>query len=173
MTTATHAVEPMTVGDWEAVAAIYQQGIDTGLATFETSPPRSWEDWQAGKINECSLVARCGKRVVGWAALSPVARRRCYAGVAEVSIYVSADERGRGVGSLLLAALTATAEAHGIWTLQASMFPENMASLRLHARHGFRLVGRRDRIARMEIGERKGTWCDTLLLERRSAVVGT
>ena len=165
-------VSPMIPTDWRAVAAIYQEGIDTGMATFETAPPPSWDEWQAGKIAGCSLVARRGNNMLGWAALSPVSRRICYAGVAEVSIYVAATARSCGVGSLLLAALIETAEAHGIWTLQATILPQNEASLRLHEKHGFGLVGRRRRIAQLQSGPYKGMWRDTLLLERRSTVVG-
>jgi L-amino acid N-acyltransferase YncA len=168
----TIAIGPMSSSDWEAVTAIYQEGIDTGMATFEVAPPPSWDVWRTGKIEGCSLVARTVGGVVGWAALSPVSSRRCYVGVAEVSVYVSAAARGAGVGSLLLAALIEAAEAHGVWTLQATIFPENEASLCLHQKHGFRLVGRRERIARMQSGALAGAWRDTLLLERRSRVVG-
>jgi L-amino acid N-acyltransferase YncA len=165
-------IRPMSPAVWDAVAAIYQEGIDTGMATFEVSPPGSWDDWQKSKINDCSLVACDANGVVGWAALSPVSLRRCYSGVAEVSIYVGSAARGTGVGTLLLAALIRAAEAHGIWTLQATVFPENQASLHLFQKYDFRIVGRRECIARMEIGAHKGKWRDTLLLERRSQVVG-
>jgi len=150
-------VTAMLPDDWPDVAAIHQEGIDTGNATFEVAPPGSWDDWQSGKINACSLVARTGERVVGWAALSPVSRRPCYAGVAEASVYVRATERGSGVGSVLLAALIEQAEAHGIWTLQATIFPDNEASVRLHEKCSFRLVGRRERIGQMQVGELKGS----------------
>lgn len=155
-------IEPMMPGDWDGVRAIYLEGIATGQATFETEAP-SWEQWDAGHLPFGRLVARSGGRVAGWAALSPVSRRRCYAGVAEVSVYVGTDFRGRGVGRALLAALIAEAERQGIWTLQGSTFPENVASLRLQESLGFRIVGRRERIAMMN-----GVWRDTVLTERRS-----
>jgi L-amino acid N-acyltransferase YncA len=166
------SIRPMSSAVWDAVAAIYQEGIDTGMATFEVAPPGSWDDWQKSKINDCSLVACDVNGGVGWAALSPVSLRRCYSGVAEVSIYVGSAARGAGVGTRLLAALIGAAEAHGIWTLQATVLPENQASMHLLQKHDFRIVGRRERIARMEIGVHKGKWRDTLLLERRSQVVG-
>lgn len=160
-----YTVEPMRDEDWEAVRRIYVEGMETGLATFETEAP-DWERWNAGHRRDCRIVAREGKRLLGWAALSPVSARRVYAGVAEVSVYISGEARGRGVGRALLESLAAESERAGIWTLQASVFPDNDASLRLHAACGFREVGRRERI-----GERNGVWRDTVLLERRSAVV--
>jgi phosphinothricin acetyltransferase len=168
----TYAIEPMAEGDWPAVAAIYREGIATGNATFAAAPPDSWQSWRAGKINACSIVARGEGTIMGWAAVSPTSGRACYAGVVEHSLYVAEAARGLGVGSALLAALIQITEAHGIWMLQSSIFPENQASLALHERHGFRVVGRRARIARMEYGPWAGRWRDTLLLERRSAVVG-
>jgi phosphinothricin acetyltransferase len=159
-------VDTLTPDDWPAVRASYAAGIATGQATFETEPP-TWEAWDAGHLAACRICARAGGDVVGWAALSPVSRRAVYAGVAEVSVYVRPHWQGRGVGSALLAALVAASERAGIWTLQAGVFPENVASLRLHARHGFRVVGRRERIGRLA-----GQWRDTVLLERRSEVVG-
>jgi L-amino acid N-acyltransferase YncA len=162
----------MTEADWPEVAAIYQQGIDTGEATFAAHPPASWADWQRGKIGPCSLVARIEERISGWAALSPYSRRPCYAGVAEVSLYVAETARGQGVGSRLMQALIETSEQHKIWTLQASIFPENKASLRLHQAFGFRTVGRRERLGFMEAGPRAGEWRDVLLMERRSTVAG-
>ncbi len=158
--------------DWLEVAAIYQEGIATGHATFALSPPASWEEWCKGKINACSLVAHEDDVILGWAALSAVSTRKVYAGVAEVSIYIKASARGRGVASRLMAALIERSEAHGIWTLQAGIFPENIASLRLHFKHGFREVGRRERLGKMEHGPLQGQWRDVILLERRSAVVG-
>lgn len=148
--------------DWEAVRAILQEGIDTGQATFETAVPE-WSTWDAAHRRDCRLVARLDGVVAGWAALSPVSRRAAYAGVAEVSIYVGARYRSRGVGRALLERLIAESEAAGVWTLQAVVFPENGASVALHLGVGFRLVGRRERIARLA-----GRWQDTLLLERRS-----
>jgi phosphinothricin acetyltransferase len=158
-------VDPLTPADWEQVRAIYLEGLAGGQATFETEAP-AWEEWDAAHLPVCRLAARAGGRLAGWAALSPVSRRRCYAGVAEGSVYVAADQRGRGVGKALLQALVAASEAHGIWTLQGSTFAENAASLRLQAACGFRVVGRRERIARHH-----GVWRDTVLTERRSPVV--
>ena len=162
---------PLTADHWPAVRAIYTQGIATGNATFATNAP-SWEEWDASHLPHSRLVAvdagyaRSGQ-VLGWAALSPVSSRCVYGGVAEVSVYVAGAARGRGVGRQLLAALVAESEAHGIWTLQAGIFPENTTSVSIHAGAGFREVGRRERI-----GQLHGVWRDTLLLERRSSVVG-
>ena len=158
----------MTEHDWPAVAAIYFEGIAGGHATFAATPPASWEDWCTGKINSCSLVACANDAVLGWAALSPVSARKVYAGVAEVSMYVSADAQGRGVGTQLLKSLIARSEAQGIWTLQAGIFPENVASMQLHRKHGFREVGRRERLGKMEFGPRQDEWRDVMLFERRS-----
>jgi phosphinothricin acetyltransferase len=159
-------IEEMQAGDWEAVRAVYLEGIASGDATFEREAP-SWELWDASHLQEARLVARVSGRVAGWAALSRVSSRRVYAGVAEVSVYVGTGARGAGVGRALLAALVEASERAGIWTLQAGIFPENEVSLRVHLRCGFREVGRRERIGRMD-----GRWRDTLLLERRSRVVG-
>lgn len=160
-------IAPMTPEDWPAVRAIFAEGIATGHATFETEVPE-WAAWDAGHLLSPRLVARSEGSIAGWAALSPVSRRRCYAGVAEVSIYVAGRARGRGVGRALLEALAAAADGAGLWTLQAVMFPENPASVALHRRAGFRLVGRRERIGRLN-----GAWRDTLLLERRSPSTGS
>ncbi|MGB7923339.1 MAG: N-acetyltransferase family protein [Pyrinomonadaceae bacterium] len=165
-----HSIETMKDDDWEEVRAIYLEGIATGNATFETDVP-SWEQWSASHLRECRLVARSdsdgGGRVVGWAALSPVSGRCVYAGVAEVSVYVGEKGRGQGMGRALLEALVEASEERGIWTLQAGIFPENVASIRLHLRCGFREVGRRERL-----GRRNGAWRDVMLLERRSRRVG-
>ncbi|HEY9284015.1 MAG TPA: GNAT family N-acetyltransferase [Pyrinomonadaceae bacterium] len=161
-----YVIEAMRAGDWEQVRAIYLEGIATGHATFETDAP-PWEGWDARHLPQPRLVARGAEEVLGWAALSPVSNRRVYAGVAEVSVYVGAGGRGRGVGRALLEALIDESERGGIWTLQAGIFPENAASARLHLRCGFREVGRRERIGRLH-----GVWRDTLLFERRSKVVG-
>jgi L-amino acid N-acyltransferase YncA len=165
-------LEPMIEADWPMVAAIYREGIATGNATFATDPPESWAAWSAGKINACSIVARDGAAILGWAAVSPTSSRACYVGVVEHSVYVAHAARGRGIGSLLLHELIRVTEAHGIWMIQSSIFPENLASLALHTRHGFREVGRRERIALMEYGPYAGRWRDTVLIERRSASVG-
>src|SRR5215468_11403950 len=159
-------IDSMRPEDWEFVRAIYLEGIATGQATFETEAP-DWERWDAGHLPQCRLVARNGDVVLGWAALSPVSRREVYAGVAEVSVYVAASARGLGVGGALMRALIEASELHGVWTLQSSIFPENHASVALHLKHGFREVGRRERIAR-----RHGVWRDTVVLERRSRVAG-
>jgi L-amino acid N-acyltransferase YncA len=159
-------IGPMTPEHWETVRKIYQEGIATGNATFETSVPE-WEEWDKRHLPSCRLVARADNKVLGWAALSPVSSRCVYGGVAEVSIYVAEDARGQGIGRRLLAALVEASEQNGIWTLQAGIFPENAASIQLHQQAGFRIVGRRERIGRMD-----GRWRDTVLMERRSAVVG-
>jgi phosphinothricin acetyltransferase len=159
-------IDALTPADGEAVLAIYREGIATGQATFETEAPE-WPDWDAGHLQCCRLAARVAGRLVGWAALSPVSRRRCYAGVAEVSIYVAADWRGRGVGSALLREIITVSERNGIWTLQGGLFPENAVSLRMQERCGFRVVGRRERVA-----QHHGVWRDTLITERRSSVAG-
>jgi len=159
-------IDRMQPRDWELVRAIYIEGIATRLATFETEAP-DWERWDAGHLPQCRLVVRNGDGILGWAALSPVSKREVYAGVAEVSVYVAASARGRGVGGALMRALIEVSERQGVWTLQSSIFTENHASVALHLNHGFREVGRRERIAR-----RLGVWRDTVLLERRSGVVG-
>jgi L-amino acid N-acyltransferase YncA len=153
--------------DWAAVRTIYAEGIATGQATFEVETP-PWERWDAKHLTAGRLVAVRGDRVLGWAALSPVSDRCVYAGVAEVSVYVAADARGKGVGRALLKALVTAAEGAGIWTLQAGIFPENAASVAIHSACGFRVVGVRERL-----GQLHGRWRDALLLERRSSVVGT
>lgn len=159
---------PLTAADWPDVLRIYVEGIESGDATFETEPP-TWETWDEARHPECRIAAEEDGRVVGFAALSPVSRRPVYAGVAEVMVYVAADVRGRGVGTELLRALVEASEEAGIWTLTAGIFPENEASIRAHERVGFRRVGRHERIGRFH----DGRWRDTVLLERRSGVVGT
>jgi phosphinothricin acetyltransferase len=160
-------VEAMRDKDWQAVRAIYGEGIVTGHATFERDVP-GWTEWNATHLKSCRLVARKEHRIAGWAAPSPVSGRRVYSGVAEVSIYVAASARGRGMGRALLQALVVESEQVGIWTLQASIFPENAASILLHKACGFREVGRRERM-----GQMNGVWRDVVLMERRSKVVGT
>jgi len=156
----------MNVADWPEVRRIYAEGIATGEATFETAAP-GWEHWDEGHLPHSRLVARAADAIAGWAALSPVSKRAVYRGVAEVSVYIGAGHRGCGIGTRLLGALILESERNGIWTLQSSIFPENEASARLQARFDFRVVGRRERIAR-----RDGRWRDTLILERRSHVTG-
>jgi L-amino acid N-acyltransferase YncA len=156
----------LTAEDWPDVKAIYEEGIANGDATFERAAP-PWPDWDAAHLSSCRLVALSGDgRMVGWAALSPVSSRCVYTGVAEVSVYVTSSARGRGVGTRLLTTLVERSEANGLWTLQAGIFPENTASVTLHERCGFRIVGRRERL-----GQMGGRWRDVLLLERRSARV--
>jgi L-amino acid N-acyltransferase YncA len=147
--------------DYDAVAAIFAEGIATGLATFETEVP-SWEEWNAAHLPEHRLVAELDGVVAGWCALVPYSRRPAYRGVGEESVYVAENARGRGVGRALLEALIASARAHGLWTLQAGIFPENEASLALHRALGFREVGVRERIGRLG-----GEWRDVVLLELR------
>ena len=154
-------IRALALQDWPTVEAIYAVGIATGDATFETEPP-SWEEFDTGRLQKHRIVATEGGEVVGWAALSPTSTRSCYAGVVEHSVYVAGHARGRGVGRALLDALVAGADAAGIWTIQTSIFPENTASLVLHERVGFRVVGRRDRIAQLD-----GAWRNTILLELR------
>lgn len=164
---APFTIEPMTGSDWPAVVRIYEQGMATGNATFETAAP-SWEQWNMAHRPDCRLVARneAGK-VIGWTALSSVSKRPAYAGVAEESIYIAPEAQGRGIGKGLLNAVIEASEQAGIWMLQTSIFPENKASLALHEACGFRVVGIRERIA-----QRDGVWRDTVLLERRSNAVG-
>jgi len=159
-------ISNMSDEDWPAVRDIYAEGIATGNATFETVVP-DWARWDRAHHKDCRLLARDDGRILGWAALSPVSSRPAYAGVVEVSIYVAASARGRGVGNALLRALIEASERRGIWTLQAGIFPENAASIQLHKSCGFREVGRRQRI-----GQLGGIWRDVCLLERRSGSVG-
>jgi L-amino acid N-acyltransferase YncA len=159
-------IETMNPDDWDQVRSIYLEGISTRNATFETEVPE-WEQWDASHLPHSRLVARSDDSIVGWAALSPVSRRRVYAGVAEVSVYVRQESIGQGVGGALLNSLISSSEENGIWTLQAGIFPENAASIALHVRWGFREVGRREGIGKMD-----DIWRDTLLFERRSNVVG-
>jgi phosphinothricin acetyltransferase len=162
----TETIETMEPGDWEQVRAIYLEGIATHQATFEIDAP-SWQAWDAGHLPFARLVARTANGISGWAALSPVSARSVYAGVAEVSVYVAGHRRGAGVGRALLEALIHEAERNGIWTLQAAVFPENSATMALHLGCGFREVGRRERIGKLD-----HEWRDTILLERRSLLVG-
>ncbi len=152
--------------DFAAVREIYQQGIDTGHATFETRA-KTQQQWMSATLEHCRLVAVISQQVVGWAALSAVSARSVYRGVAELSVYVANGHSGRGIGNSLLGNLVQCAESNQMWMLQASVFPENHASIALHLRHGFRRVG-----VRQHIAQQHGKWRDTVLLERRSAVVG-
>ena len=158
-------LRPLEREDWPAVAEIYWDGMRDGLATFETEVP-SWEVWDGVHLHHHRLVAEILGEVVGFSALARVSSRRCYSGVAENSVYVARDARGLGIGRALLEALIEGAEEAGIWTIQTSIFPENRASLELHLRCGFRVVGTRERIAK-----RDGIWRDTVFLERRSEAI--
>jgi L-amino acid N-acyltransferase YncA len=160
-------LQPLIAAHWPEVRTIYEEGIATGNATFTTEAP-TWDEWNQGHLRHSRLVGTdANGQVLGWAALSPVSGRCVYGGVAEISVYVAATARGQGVGHQLLAALITESEANGIWTLQAGIFPENIASLGIHRKAGFREVGRRERI-----GQLHGVWRDTVLLERRSTMIG-
>jgi L-amino acid N-acyltransferase YncA len=160
-------VEVLLPEHWEAVRRIYEEGITTGDATFETAAPQ-WAEWDARHLESHRLVAVRDGEVVGWTALSPVSERCVYSGVAEESVYIAASARGQGVGRRLLLAILEGAEQDGIWTVQTGIFPENAASIALHLRCGFRIVGVRERL-----GQHHDIWRDVVLLERRSAVAGT
>jgi phosphinothricin acetyltransferase len=160
-------LDALRLADWEQVRSIYLEGIASRNATFETTAP-TWEKWDASHLEFGRLVARAADVVLGWSALSAISDRCCYAGVAEASLYVGASHRGQGIGKALLQATIDRAESNGIWTLQAGIFPENCASLALVTKCGFREVGRRERLGKLD-----GVWRDVLLLERRSGVVGT
>jgi L-amino acid N-acyltransferase YncA len=159
-------VEAMRAEHWPDAARIYADGISTRDATFETDVP-AWQAWDAAHLPDHRFVALEGGRVVGWVAVSRVSDRCVYGGVVENSVYVDAGARGRGVGRRLLEALVESTERAGIWTIQTGIFPENAASVAVHERVGFRVVGRRERLGRLD-----GAWRDVLLLERRSPVVG-
>jgi L-amino acid N-acyltransferase YncA len=162
-------VSQLTVDDWPSVARIYAAGIAGGNATFEHTVP-TWEDWSGARVSEPCLLARDDRngQVIGWAALSPVSYREVYRGVGSVSIYVDPKQAGKGIGRLLLTELIVASEQAGFWTLEAGIFPENAASIALHERCGFVLVGTRRRVGQM----RDGRWRDVLLYERRSQTVG-
>jgi phosphinothricin acetyltransferase len=168
-TAATITIDALTAADWPAVSAIYADGISTGEATFERTVP-TWAEWSDGDVHRHhpALVGRVDGAIVAWAALKPVSSRRVYEGVAEVSVYVGRGHRNQGLGRALLTELIARAEAAGVWTIQAGIFPENLASLGLHRACGFRVVGVRERIGCLD-----GVWRDVVLLERRSKEVGS
>jgi phosphinothricin acetyltransferase len=152
--------------DWEQVSKIYKEGLDTGNATFETNVP-NWNDWNNGHINDCRIIVEIENKIVGWSALSPISSRCVYGGVAEVSVYVSTKFSGQKIGTKLLERLIVESENYGIWTLQAAIFAENKGSIIIHKRLGFRKIGYREKI-----GKLNGIWRDTTLLERRSDKVG-
>lgn len=151
---------------WPTVQSIYESGMATGQATFQTEAP-SWQEWDSSHLQHSRLIALDENKIIGWAALTPVSGRCVYAGVAEVSVYVAQDHRGRKVGEKLLRELINSSERQGIWTLQAGIFPENSASIKIHENCGFRILGRRERI-----GQMNNIWRDTILMEKRSSKVG-
>ena len=157
---------PMMECDWPYVAKIYEEGIATGVATFETKVP-AYDVWDKAHMTDCRLVAESNATVVGWVALSPVSSRCVYGGVAEISVYVSKVSRGKGIGKLLLEQVIEASEKAGIWTLQSGIFPTNTGSIKIHEKVGFRSVGKRERI-----GKLNGQWIDNILFERRSRLVG-
>ena len=159
-------IRNLQCSDAQAVLEIYQQGLDSGVASFETRAP-DWPRWNKKYLPFSRLVMVQQETLQGWAALAPVSTRDCYRGVAEVSIYVADAHSGKGVGNALMSALVESSEAHGIWSLYSSIFPENEATRKLHLRNGFREVGLRQRIA-----QQNAVWRDTLILERRSTRVG-
>ena len=161
-------IKPLEQTHYLQVKEIYEQGITTGNATFETQGP-SWEEWDKSHMKNCRFVAvEDNENVIGWAALSSVSSRCVYSGVAELSVYVHQQQQGKGIGKKLLEALIRESEKQNIWTLQAGIFPENKASIRIHEQCGFRQIGYHEKIGKM-----KNVWRDTVLMERRSKVVGT
>jgi L-amino acid N-acyltransferase YncA len=159
-------IRPLLPDDWPKIKSIYEEGIATRNATFEEQAP-AWEEWDSAHLGDGRLVALYEEKVVAWAALTSVSGRCVYSGVAEVSVYVGAAMRGKGIGGELLDMLIKDSEEKGYWTLQAGIFPENNASMALHQKFGFRIVGRRERLGKMD-----NRWRDVVLLERRSVVVG-
>jgi len=159
-------ISELNKSHWPDVKSIYEEGIATKNATFETQTP-GWDDWDQNHIDQCRFVALSEGKIVGWAALSPISNRCVYGGVAEVSVYVLASASGKGIGTLLLNKLIESSEEIGLWTLQAGIFPENKSSIRLHLKCGFREVGFRERVGQMD-----GIWRDVILFERRSKKVG-
>ncbi|MGX1931351.1 N-acetyltransferase family protein [Flagellimonas sp. 2504JD4-2] len=159
-------IRGMEISDWEQVSQIYKEGIATGFATFETETP-DYQQWDQAHVEQCRLVAEENGKVVGWAALSPVSSRCVYGGVAEVSVYVGKTDRGKGVGKLLLEQLITESERAGFWTIQSGIFPENEGSIYLHKKVGFRFIGKRERVGKLD-----GMWKDNLLFEKRSTKVG-
>ena len=159
-------MRPMLATDWNSVANIYKEGIETGVATFETNVP-SFDVWNKAHMTTCRFVAEKNDEILGWVALSPVSSRCVYGGVAEISVYISATSRGKGLGKLLLEHVIDTSEKEGIWTLQSGVFPTNHGSIKIHKSTGFRMIGTRERVGKLH-----GKWIDNILFERRSKVVG-
>lgn len=159
-------IKPMLQQHWEQVKQIYESGIATGVATFETTAP-SWEKWNDGHLTFARLVAIENNKIAGWAALSPVSSRCVYGGVAEVSVYVADSSKGQGIGKLLLQNLITESETNNIWTLQAGIFTDNVVSVKLHEKVGFRVIGHRERIGKLH-----NNWKDNFILERRSKIIG-
>ena len=157
-------IENLIQSDWDAVRSMYIESIATGMATFETAPP-SWEEWDASHLPNCRLVVKDGPQIIDWAASSSVPERSVYEGIPEVSIYLSNSSQGKGVGKLLLTSLIELSEREGIWTLEGTMFPENKASIQLHRSCGFRKVGYREKIGRLNV-----VWRDTILMQRRNKI---
>lgn len=166
VTVETLIINPLLPAHWEQVKRIYESGIATGIATFETAAP-TWEKWNDGHLPFGRLVALSREEVVGWTALSPVSGRCVYGGVAEVSVYVAEAHKGQGIGKRLMMSLIQESEQNDIWTLQAGIFTDNIASVKLHESVGFRVIGYREKI-----GKLKGIWKDNYILERRSKTVG-
>ncbi len=162
-----YIIQEMTKADWQGVVKVYSEGINTGKATFQTELP-NLDQWDHGHIKTCRLVARLGKKVLGWCALSPTSSRCVYAGVGEVSIYIGEEYRGKGIGKELLTNLVKLSEENGFWTLQSGIIKENVGSIALHKSCGFREIGIREKISKMSNGE----WHDVILMERRSKSIG-
>ncbi len=162
-----YKIEKMVKQDWQQVANIYKQGIETGVATFQAEVP-TYENWNSDHISSCRLVARLGDKVLGWGALSPTSSRSVYEGVAEVSIYIADNYKGQGMGKVLLSELIKVSEDNGFWTLQSGIIRENVWSIALHKKCGFREIGIREKVAKMN----NENWLDVVLMERRSTVVG-
>jgi len=166
-----YLIDMMKPEDWEQVRSIYLEGIGTGNSTFEAEAP-DWQKWDFAHLREHRFVIRESNSILGWVALRPVSTRCVYSGVAELSLYVTVGRRGQGIGSALLKAVINSREKAGLWTLQGGIFPENTPSLRLVRKHGFKEIGRREKIGKMTYGDLAGTWRDIILVERRSTVTG-
>ena len=164
-------IDIMKPEDWQQVRSIYREGIGTGNSTFEADAP-DWDKWDSAHLQEHRLVVREGNTILAWAALSLVSTRSVYAGVVELSLYVTTAHRGKGIGAVLLNATIDSTEKAGLWTLQGGIFPENTPSLRLVKKHGFKEIGKREKIGKMTYGDLAGTWRDVILVERRSAMTG-